>query len=58
MLKGGIITDNNKNNATNAIKNFFIDKGYLDAQATIRETGFDTTLNQVRLVFNVDRGKN
>jgi outer membrane protein insertion porin family len=57
MLKGGIITDNNKNNATNAIKNFFIDKGYLDAQATIRETGFDTTLNQVRLVFNVDRGK-
>ncbi len=57
MLKGGIVTENNKSNAINAIKNFFIDKGYLDATATIRETSHDTTLNQVKLVFNVNRGK-
>ncbi|MCC7149658.1 MAG: outer membrane protein assembly factor BamA [Saprospiraceae bacterium] len=57
MLKGGIVTENNKSNAINAIKNFFIDKGYLDATATVRETSHDTTLNQVKLVFNVTRGK-
>ncbi|HMY85495.1 MAG: outer membrane protein assembly factor BamA [Saprospiraceae bacterium] len=57
MLKGGIVTENNKSNAINAIKNFFIDKGYLDAMAKVRETSHDTTLNQVKLVFNVTRGK-
>lgn len=57
MLKGGIVTENNKINSINAIKNFFIEKGYLDAAATVREISQDTSLNQVRLVYTVDRGK-
>ncbi|MBK8357108.1 MAG: outer membrane protein assembly factor BamA [Saprospiraceae bacterium] len=55
LLKGGIVTENNKLNSINAIKDFFIEKGYLDATATVREISQDTALNQVRLVFNVKR---
>lgn len=55
MLKGGIVTENNKINSVNAVKSFFIEKGYLDATATVREISQDTALNQVRLVFNVKR---
>lgn len=57
MLKGGIVTENNKINSINAIKSFFIEKGYLDATAKVREISQDTSLNQVRLVYTVDRGK-
>lgn len=57
MLKGGIVTENNKLNSLNAIKDFFIEKGYLDAEATVREISQDTALNQVRLVFNVKRNE-
>ena len=55
LLKGGIVTENNKLNSINAIKDFFNEKGYLDATATVREISQDTALNQVRLVFNVKR---
>lgn len=55
LLKGGIVTESNKLNSINAIKKFFKEKGYLDVTASAREIGYDTTTNQVRLVFDVDR---
>lgn len=55
LLKGGIVTESNKLNSINAIKKFFREKGYLDVTASAREIGYDTTTNQVRLVFDVDR---
>jgi len=55
LLKGGIVTESNKLNSINAIKKFFREKGYLDVTASAREIGYDTTTNQVRLVFDVNR---
>lgn len=55
LLKGGIVTENNKINSTNAIEKFFIGKGYLDAKASATELDYDSTTNQTRLVFNVQR---
>lgn len=55
LLKGGIVTENNKLNSINAIKKFFRSKGYLDATAVARELDYDSTTNQARLVFDIKR---
>jgi outer membrane protein insertion porin family len=57
LLKGGIVTENNKANAKEAIEKHFIGKGYLDAKVTVDEIVDTTRLNSVRLVFNVDQGE-
>ncbi len=57
LLKGGIVTDNVKVNAQEAIEEYFIGKGYLDAQATVQEFPDSSRVNSVRLEFNVDRGE-
>jgi len=56
LLKGGIVTENVKVNAAEAIDQYFIDKGYLDVDTRVREIADTTRPNSVRLVFNVDRG--
>ncbi len=56
LLKGGIVTDNVKVNAREAIEEFFIGKGYLDARATVQEMPDSSRVNSVQLVFDVDRG--
>ena len=55
LQKGGIITENIKINSINAIKEFFAEKGYLDAEIKVEEIPEDTPPNSVRLVFDVDR---
>lgn len=56
LLKGGIVTENVKVNAKTAIQGYFIGKGYLDAQVTVREVPDTILTNAVRLVFDIDRG--
>ena len=55
LLKGGIVTDNIKTNAANAVKDYFIGKGYLDAEVTVEEIPDEKLINAVRLVFEVDK---
>lgn len=57
LLKGGIVTDNVKVNASEAIEEYFIGKGYLDAQVSVQELPDSSRVNSVRLEFNVDRGE-
>lgn len=56
LLKGGIVTDNVKVNASEAIEEYFIGKGYLDAQVSVQEFPDSSRVNSVRLEFDVDRG--
>ncbi len=56
ILKGGIVTENVKANAAEAIQKYYIDKGYLDAAVTVDEFPDTARINAVGLIFNVDRG--
>ncbi|MEM6379088.1 MAG: outer membrane protein assembly factor BamA, partial [Bacteroidota bacterium] len=56
LLKGGIVTDNVKVNASEGIEGFYQGKGFLDARVTVTEIPDTTRANSVRLVFNVDPG--
>ena len=57
LLKGAIVTKSLKSNTTNAIKKYFVDKGYLDTKVKAREIEDKQGNNKVRLVFDIDRGK-
>jgi len=57
LLKGGIVTENVKVNASNGIKQFFIDKGFYDVAVDVQEIPDSVRVNSVRLVFAVDKGK-
>jgi outer membrane protein insertion porin family len=56
LLKGGIVTENVKTNASNGIKQFFIDKGYYDVAVNVEEIPDSVRVNSVRLVFDVNKG--
>ena len=56
LLKGGIVTENGKVNAAEAIEEYFVDKGYLNAQVAVEEYPDTARTNAVRLLFDVDRG--
>jgi outer membrane protein insertion porin family len=55
LLKGGIVTENIKINAANAVKTYFQGKGYLDAEVTVEEVPDEKLVNAVRLIFDVDK---
>lgn len=55
LLKGGIVTDNVKTNAANAIKDYFQGKGYLDVEVNVEEIPDEKLINAVRLIFDVDK---
>ena len=56
LAKGGIVTENMKVSASKAIEKYFIDKGFLDAIASVREETDTSRVNAVKLVFLVDPG--
>ncbi|MCB0632463.1 MAG: outer membrane protein assembly factor BamA [Saprospiraceae bacterium] len=56
LLKGGIVTENVKVNAKEAIEKFYVGKGFLDAHVTVDEIPDSSRINSVSLIFNVDRG--
>jgi len=55
MLKGAIVTQSNKTNASVGIQKFFYEKGFLDTKVSVREIP-DSGFNKVRLEFKIDRG--
>ncbi len=55
LIKGGIVNDNVKANASNAIKKYYREKGYLDVKVTAKEIKDTKKINAVRLVFNIDK---
>jgi len=56
LLRGGIVTEDVKVNAAEGIRNFFVEKGFLDTEVEVEEVNDTTKVNAVRLVFAVDRG--
>lgn len=56
LLKGGIVTENVKVNAKEAIEKFYRSKGFLDSKVTVDEVPDSSRINSVSLVFDVDRG--
>jgi outer membrane protein insertion porin family len=57
LVKGGIVTEDMKANATNAIKSYYREKGYLDIEVDVKELIDTTRRNAVRLTFDIDRGE-
>ncbi len=57
LLKGGIVTSSAKQNVKNAIEGFYIDKGFLDAKADVKELKDGNLENGIKLELRVDKGK-
>ena len=55
MLKGAIVTQSNKTNASVGIQKFFFEKGFLDTKVNVREIS-DSGFNKVRLEFDINKG--
>ncbi|MEM8583154.1 MAG: outer membrane protein assembly factor BamA [Bacteroidota bacterium] len=55
LLRGGIVTENVKISAAEAIRNYWVEKGFLDAIVRIEEEPDTIRANNVRLIFNIDR---
>lgn len=56
LLKGGIVTENIKVNSSEAIQDFFINKGFLDVSVDVIEQRDTARINSVLLIFDIDRG--
>ncbi|MFT4568668.1 MAG: outer membrane protein insertion porin family [Saprospiraceae bacterium] len=52
---GGIVTDNDRKKASNKIKQYYIEKGHLDAVVKTREIKDTTKTNSVVLVFDIEK---
>ncbi len=55
LIKGGIVTENIKANAGNAIKKYFVEKGYYDTEVKVNEIIDPKKVNAVRLEFDIDK---
>ncbi len=55
LTKGGIVTDSEKTNAINGIKNYYKNKGYFDALISVKEIADSSRINSVKLVFDIDK---
>lgn len=56
LLKGTIITENSLVSCQNALRQHFVDKGFLDASVTVEEEPDPQLINAVRLAFTIERG--
>ncbi len=56
IVRGGIVTEDAKVNAAEGVRNFLVEKGFLDAAITVEEIPDTTRPNSVRLVFDIDKG--
>ncbi len=57
LSKNGIVTENVKVNAANAVDEYYIGKGFLDSETTVNEYEDDAKVNSVRLEFVIDKGE-
>jgi len=55
LVKGGIITDDVKQLAKVKLEDYYIDKGYLDAEIKVKEFPDEEKENTIRLVFDIDQ---
>ena len=55
LIKGGIVTQDIKQLARIKLKEFYLEKGYLDANIVIEEYKDEEKEGSIRLVFNIDR---
>ncbi len=57
LQKGSIVTESMKVNAANALKKFWVEKGFLDTDVEVLEVTDTILRNSVRLLFDIDRNK-
>ena len=57
LQKGAIMTDNVRASLIYGMKEYFTEKGYLDAKVTVNSFPDERATNAVRLEFVIDRGK-
>ena len=57
LTKGSQVTENMKLTSERYIKDFFIDKGYFDAEVTITEEPDSSVANSVILVFDIKKNQ-
>jgi outer membrane protein insertion porin family len=55
LIKGGIVTEDLKQLAKIKIKEYYLEKGYLDAEINILEFEDEEKEGTIRLVFDIDR---
>ena len=55
IVRGGIVTEDAKVNAAEGVRNYFVEKGYLDTEVDVREIADSSRANSVRLIFDVDK---
>ena len=56
LQKGAVLTDNVRASLISALKEYFLDKGFLDTKVTINQFPDDKTVNAVRLEFVIVQG--
>jgi outer membrane protein insertion porin family len=56
LIKGRVVTENMKRTAVQAIKRFYADKGYQDADVRITEARDPSVTNSETLSFNIEKG--
>ena len=52
---GGIVTANDKISAIDKVKDYYIEKGFLDVNVNVRERKDTSKANSVALIFNVEK---
>ncbi len=57
LIKGSSVTTNTKQNSINAIKKYFIEKGFLDVSVNVNEKEDNPKLNTISLEFEITRNE-
>ncbi len=57
LIKGTIFNENTKANCANALRQYFLEKGFASAKIILHEEPSPLMENSMRLVFEINRGK-
>jgi len=57
LQKGAVLTDNVKASLSSGLQEHYIEKGFYDAKATVKQYNDEKSTNATRLEFVIDRGK-
>jgi len=57
ITKGSIVTEDMKDLASNKIKEFFVDKGFLETDVTILEEKDEVSENAIKLIFEIEKNE-
>jgi outer membrane protein insertion porin family len=56
LIKGTVLTKNNRLNAFNALRGFYLEKGFADVKITTKEKPSKKLENGVKITFDIERG--